>query len=634
MQITFNCKICGAPLNVVDSRRICQCEYCDTKQTIPLLDSDKKKALFSRANKLRLENEFDKASNIYENIISEFPTESEAYWGLILCKYGIEYVDDPSSGKKVPTCHRTVPSSIFEEKDFQNVLSYAEQDAEELYKSEARQIDLIQNSILTIAKNEKPYDVFICYKETDENGNRTKDSVFAQDIYDKLVEKGFKTFFARITLEDKLGKEYEPYIYSALNTAKVMLVIGTKANYLDSVWVKNEWSRFISFMKNDKTKTIIPCYSNMNPYDLPVEFRNFQGVDLSKIGATQDIIRGIEKLISEKKDLSNEDIEKIVNQTAKEQKKNNKKILVFILFVIAILGVGLYFYISNSNKELENIMNSINTGESNLTPASEVDLDTINVNINYIDDYPVIYYPSGINQAEISVNNISHSFTGTRKNGDEVSAEYSFVLDYDVLEIAKDSNNNPYTNNVSLYIQIFEDDSLLKELFVYVPNTKGKGQAKFNHAFILKQSERNITIKIKPTEKKEEIKNTFYVDDFVVNKRSFSSTSGELSLNVSNKSNNNLYCLCLKIFVYDENDNVIGKESGGSYNIGLGSTPIQPNDSKYYKLDLLSLKNDNDDYIFNNYDINKAKIIFRFTGYSIDGQNIIELTNGIDARIN
>ena len=94
MNQIYNCKICGAPLNVVDSRTICECEYCHTKQTIPLLDSDKKKALFSRANSLRLENEFDKAASIYENIVSEFPTESEAYWGLILCKYGIEYVDE------------------------------------------------------------------------------------------------------------------------------------------------------------------------------------------------------------------------------------------------------------------------------------------------------------------------------------------------------------------------------------------------------------------------------------------------------------------------------------------------------------------------------------------------------------
>ena len=41
-------------------------------------------------------------------------------------------------------------------------------------------------------------------------GARRQDSVLAQDIYDALTDKGFKVFFSRITLEDKLGKQYEP----------------------------------------------------------------------------------------------------------------------------------------------------------------------------------------------------------------------------------------------------------------------------------------------------------------------------------------------------------------------------------------------------------------------------------------
>ena len=69
-------------------------------------------------------------------------------------------------------------------------------------------------------QKKKPYDIFICYKETDKQGNRTHDSVIAEDIYDKLTSLGFKVFFSKITLENKLGKEYEPYIYSALKTLK------------------------------------------------------------------------------------------------------------------------------------------------------------------------------------------------------------------------------------------------------------------------------------------------------------------------------------------------------------------------------------------------------------------------------
>ena len=62
--------------------------------------------LFNRANILRMKSEFDKAEEIYEKIIQRDSTQAEAYWGLILCKYGIEYVDDPATYKKIPTCHR------------------------------------------------------------------------------------------------------------------------------------------------------------------------------------------------------------------------------------------------------------------------------------------------------------------------------------------------------------------------------------------------------------------------------------------------------------------------------------------------------------------------------------------------
>ena len=102
----LKCKMCGGNLDVQEGMTICECDYCGSVQTVPQLDNEKKITLFSRANRLRSVCEFDKASSVYESIVTEFPEEAEAYWGLVLCKYGIEYVDDPKTGKKIPTCHR------------------------------------------------------------------------------------------------------------------------------------------------------------------------------------------------------------------------------------------------------------------------------------------------------------------------------------------------------------------------------------------------------------------------------------------------------------------------------------------------------------------------------------------------
>lgn len=293
----FKCKICGGDLEITDAANIAICEYCGTKQTIPDSDDEKKLKLFNRANRMRIACDFDKAAGLYETIISEFPQDAESYWGNCLCKYGIEYVDDPVTAKKVPTCHRTQTVSIFDDPDFKQAIAHANLDAQYLYRQEAQEIDRLQKAILDIVKNEAPYDVFICYKETDENGRRSKDSVQAQNIYDELTEKGYKVFFSRITLENRLGQEYEPYIYAALNTAKILLAVGTNPAHFGAVWVKNEWSRFLSMMKADPEKRLIPCYSDMDPYDMPPEFSNLQGQDMNKIGFLQDLYKIVSRIL-------------------------------------------------------------------------------------------------------------------------------------------------------------------------------------------------------------------------------------------------------------------------------------------------------------------------------------------------
>ena len=292
----FKCKICGGTLAFDEGSTIAECEYCGTKQTLPKLTDDRRNSLYDRANHYRRNNEFDKAAGIYEQLLNEDTTDAEAYWSLVLCRYGIEYVEDPSSHKRLPTINRAQYTSIFADENYKSALQYADGGQRALYEEEAAVIDNIQKGILAISEKEEPFDVFICYKETDANGRRTHDSVLANDLYHQLVQEGFKVFFARITLEDKLGTAYEPYIFAALNSSKVMVVLGTKPEYFNAVWVKNEWSRYLGLIKSGAKKILIPAYKDMDPYDLPEEFSHLQAQDMSKLGFMQDLIRGIKKL--------------------------------------------------------------------------------------------------------------------------------------------------------------------------------------------------------------------------------------------------------------------------------------------------------------------------------------------------
>jgi len=294
----FKCKLCGGDIIAETGQPFGKCDSCGTTTTLPKASDEQKVNLHNRANHFRRKSDFDQAVKAYEIILNIDDTDAEAHWGLVLSKYGIDYVEDPVTHSLVPTCHRLHSESILSDIDYQAALGNTPDGyTRSLYEEEAKRISEIQKKILAISSMEKPYDIFICYKETTDGGTRTKDSALAQEVYYQLVNEGYNVFFSRITLESKLGQEYEPYIFAALNSAKVMLVIGTKPEYFNAVWVKNEWSRFLALMKGDRNRLLIPCYQEMDPYDIPSELSMLQCQDMSKIGFVQDLVRGIKKVL-------------------------------------------------------------------------------------------------------------------------------------------------------------------------------------------------------------------------------------------------------------------------------------------------------------------------------------------------
>ena len=310
----IKCKMCGGDIELSLDRTIGTCEYCGTQMTLPKVSDEQRAALFNRGNHFRRTGDFDKALAIYENIVREDETDAEAHWCCALCRFGIEYVEDPATYEYLPTCHRASFDSFLEDVDYLAAVEYSDGVTRRQYQRDAAKIAEVQRGILATSQKEEPFDVFICYKESDdETKERTRDSIDAQEIYYQLTEKGYRVFFSRVTLEDKAGTEYEPYIFAALNSAKVMVVVGSKPEYFSAVWVKNEWSRYLSLMKKDRSRLLLPCYKNMDPYDLPEQLSVLQSYDMAKIGFMQDLVRGIKKILEMDKP---KEVEPVVVQAA------------------------------------------------------------------------------------------------------------------------------------------------------------------------------------------------------------------------------------------------------------------------------------------------------------------------------
>ena len=160
----LKCKICGGDVIAQSDKSLGICEYCGSTMTLPKIGDDQRIALYNRGNHFRMKGEYDRAATVFEQIVALNDTDAEAYWNIVLCRYGIDYVEDPKTHKHIATCHRTSWDSILEDADYLAALQYADPIAREVYEREGRYINEVQKHILEISRSEKPYDIFICYK--------------------------------------------------------------------------------------------------------------------------------------------------------------------------------------------------------------------------------------------------------------------------------------------------------------------------------------------------------------------------------------------------------------------------------------------------------------------------------------
>ena len=262
------CNSCGGRVEREGNYFVC--ESCHNKWLIDIANDIHAVRRATAWDALK-RSDFEEAIELFEEIVLKEKTNHEAYWGLALAKASIVYVNDMQEGKKVPTCNNITEESFLNDKTVQMAINLAPIEVAEEYKRQAEYIDKVRVEWLKKASKEPPYDVFISFKDSDANGNRTTDSMEMQDLYTALVGKGYKVFYSRVTLRDKVADEYEPYIYNAIKTAKVMIVYGEKIEYFNSTWIKNEWSRFKKRVeRGEKHKnSLVTVFKGVNPYDIP-----------------------------------------------------------------------------------------------------------------------------------------------------------------------------------------------------------------------------------------------------------------------------------------------------------------------------------------------------------------------------
>ena len=297
------CNNCGGDYEYRHGRWVCRACGAYKPEEI---SNEEVTLLYTASQKLRLAD-FDEAEEAFDDIVRKYPQNPNGYWGRLMSRYGIKYEED-YDGRMIPTCYATSIKSILDDADYKNAIEYADADAREYFKRQAEYIERVRCEWVEKANRERPYDIFICYKDSDlaKGIERTEDSVAAQEIYIHLLEEGYRVFFSRESLRDKVGEKYEPYIFNALSTAKVLLVYGSSAEYIRSTWLKNEWHRYYKKVvagEKHKDSLIVAC-EGFSPAKLPTILASRQCFDAKRKTFISDLDRCIKKIMQESPDYS------------------------------------------------------------------------------------------------------------------------------------------------------------------------------------------------------------------------------------------------------------------------------------------------------------------------------------------
>ena len=276
------CLTCGGDVILSEDGKHGECSYCHKRYEYESgLTDDKSIIDYEQATEYWHTFRFADAKRKFLDVANANPEFSEAWWGAFVSEYGIEFVTNKFGGQ-IPTCHRAHTVSVFDDENYKKAVEYADDSTKQKYRELGEKIETIRKGIIEKSNAGEIYDIFICFKatEVDDDRRKTMDYDLGKEIYSTLNKDGYRVFFAPETLLQIAEQEYEPYIYRALSTAKVMFLLCSDNREIESAWVKNEWSRFLDLHNG---QGLIPiCGNKFEPYSpnsLPEELRKLNAIE-------------------------------------------------------------------------------------------------------------------------------------------------------------------------------------------------------------------------------------------------------------------------------------------------------------------------------------------------------------------
>lgn len=122
------------------------------------------------------------------------------------------------------------------------------------------------------------YDVFISFKNSGKDGKATPDATAARGVYDALKSAGMKVFFSEESLAEVGKGQFGKSIETALESARVLILVASCREHIESPWVETEWDSFLQTVRSGHKQGELFIFNcgDLKPADLPLFLRRQQ----------------------------------------------------------------------------------------------------------------------------------------------------------------------------------------------------------------------------------------------------------------------------------------------------------------------------------------------------------------------
>jgi outer membrane protein assembly factor BamD (BamD/ComL family) len=288
------------------------CKYCKHPYPKYVFQTHEEKELYDYAKKSIQSFYWSLAKTQLTKYVKAYPQSPYGYLGLLQVKHKFTFEKNESTQEFELNRQDISPvRDITHDELYKQGTSLLEQynslDEINVWKNIALYLKKSIQDYERLKNTLKPCEVFISFKSSDPSKpeQKTKDDAQAKEIYEYLTTQGgFKpdeVFYFSENHRTETGG-FEGKIFYRLETAKVLVLLGSKMDYITAKWVRNEWSRYY-LMIEDRLKhpdSLMLALENTDPsflQKLPNELKSRAFLDTKNSDFLNDLTQAIRRVI-------------------------------------------------------------------------------------------------------------------------------------------------------------------------------------------------------------------------------------------------------------------------------------------------------------------------------------------------